>query len=119
MIGKKLAHYEITAKLGQGGMGEVYRARDTRTDRDVAIKVLPEAFARDPERLARFRREARTLGSLSHANIAALYGVEEEDGSPFLVMELGMGMDLSSPVIGRLKASVRRIRGLGERRPGC
>jgi len=95
LIGKTLAHYEITAKLGEGGMGEVYRAHDPRTGRDVALKILPPGFAKDPERLARFRREARTLASLSHRNVAALYGVEEHDGQPFLVMEVARGQDLS------------------------
>ena len=72
MIGKTLAHYEITGLLGKGGMGEVYRARDPRTGRDVAIKSLPASVAEDPERLARFRREAHSLASLNHRNIAAL-----------------------------------------------
>jgi len=95
MIGETLAHYEITAKLGQGGMGEVYRARDTKLDRDVAIKLLPEAFAHDPERVARFQREARTLASLNHANIAGIFGFEESGSHRFLVMELVEGEDLS------------------------
>jgi serine/threonine protein kinase len=73
--GTRLGVYEVTAQIGAGGMGEVYRARDTRLDRDVAIKVLPAAFGRDPERVARFEREAKTLAALSHANIAAIYGV--------------------------------------------
>ncbi len=76
MIGKTLGHYEILEPLGKGGMGEVYRARDTKLDRDVAIKVLPEDFATDPERLARFEREAKLLASLNHANIAAIYGTD-------------------------------------------
>jgi serine/threonine protein kinase len=73
--GTRLGNYEIVAPLGAGGMGEVYRARDTRLGRSVAIKALPEAFARDPERLARFEREARILASMQHANIAAIYGI--------------------------------------------
>ena len=77
MIGSKLGPYEITAKLGEGGMGEVYRATDTKLDRDVAIKVLPAAFAEDPERLARFEREAKLLAALNHPNIASIYGLEE------------------------------------------
>ena len=98
MIGKTLAHYEIIGLLGKGGMGEVYRAHDPRAGRDVAIKILPMSFASDPERLARFRREARTLASLSHKNIAALYGVEEENGRPFLVMEVAEGTDLAQRI---------------------
>jgi serine/threonine protein kinase len=98
LIGKTLAHYEITSMLGRGGMGEVYRARDTKLDRDVALKVLHEEVARDPERLARFRREAKVLASLNHPNIAALHGLEEVDGHVFLVMELVEGKDLSSRI---------------------
>ena len=75
--GARLGSYEITAALGAGGMGEVFRARDTKLNRDVAIKVLPAAFAEDPERLARFTREAQTLASLNHPNIATIYGIEE------------------------------------------
>src|SRR5213079_305500 len=89
--GTRLGAYEITAAIGAGGMGEVYRARDTKLNRDVAIKVLPEVFAADPERLARFTREAQTLASLNHPNIAAIYGVE----GGALVMELVEGEDLS------------------------
>ena len=74
MIGKTLGPYQILASLGAGGMGEVYRARDTRLNRDAALKVVPEIFARDPERMARFEREAQVLASLNHPNIAALYG---------------------------------------------
>ena len=95
MIGKTLAQYEITGKLGEGGMGEVYRARDTRLERPVAIKVLPPEFAGDTERLARFRREARLLASLNHTHVASLYGLEEAEGQVFLVMELVEGEDLS------------------------
>ena len=76
MVGKTLAHYRITAALGAGGMGEVYRATDTKLGRDVALKLLPEAFAADPERLARFEREAKVLASLNHPGIAHLYGFE-------------------------------------------
>ncbi len=75
--GSRLGPYEVTAKIGQGGMGEVYRARDTKLGRDVALKVLPDVFADDPERLARFQREARVLASLNHPNIASIYGLEE------------------------------------------
>ena len=77
MIGTTVSHYRITAKLGEGGMGEVYRAHDERLDRDVAIKVLPEEVAQDEARLARFEREAKLLASLNHTNIATLYGLEE------------------------------------------
>src|SRR4051794_8122749 len=82
-----IAHYRITSKLGEGGMGMVYRATDTKLHRDVAIKVLPDAFARDPDRLARFTREAQVLASLNHPNIAAIYGVEDRA----LVLELVEG----------------------------
>ncbi len=95
MIGKKLAHYEITAELGKGGMGEVWRARDTKLGREVAIKTLPEDFAADAGRLARFEREARLLASLNHPNIAAIYGLELFEGTRFLVLELVEGETLS------------------------
>jgi len=95
MIGIRLAHYEVTALLGKGGMGEVYRATDTKLGRDVAVKTLPADFANDPERLARFEREARTLASLQHANIASVYGFEEAEGHRFMVMELVEGEDLA------------------------
>ncbi len=87
--GTKLGQYEVRELIGQGGMGEVYRATDTKLDRDVALKVLPEVFARDPERLARFKREAKLLASLNHPNIATIYGIEDANGSHFLVMEFG------------------------------
>src|SRR5436190_514171 len=93
--GTRLGPYEILSALGAGGMGEVYRARDTKLDRDVAIKVLPQAFAADPERIARFQREAKTLASLNHPHIAAIYGIEESGGTHALVMELIEGEDLS------------------------
>lgn len=95
MIGKILAHYEVTALLGKGGMGEVYRATDTKLGREVALKLLPPELADDAERLARFRREARTLASLHHARIASLFGIEEIDGTTILVMELVEGQDLA------------------------
>ena len=94
MIGQTLSHYRITAALGAGGMGEVYRAIDTTLGRDVAIKMLPPEVAQDPERLARFEREAHLLASLNHPNIAAIYGLEEVDGKPFLALELAEGEDL-------------------------
>ena len=92
--GTRLGPYEVLASLGRGGMGEVYRARDSRLMRDVAIKALPEEFARDPERLARFRREAQTLAGLNHPNIAAIYGLEEAGDTPHLVLELVDGETL-------------------------
>jgi Tol biopolymer transport system component len=95
LIGKSLAHYEVTALLGKGGMGEVYRANDTKLGREVALKLLPSELADDAERLARFRREARTLASLHHARIASLFGIEEIEGATILVMELVEGQDLS------------------------
>jgi Tol biopolymer transport system component/predicted Ser/Thr protein kinase len=91
MIGETIAHYRITAKLGEGGMGEVYRAHDTKLKREVAIKILPEAFARDPGRMIRFQREAEVLASLNHPNIAHIYGVEESA----LAMELVEGETLA------------------------
>jgi len=96
LIGKTLGHYKIVSKLGEGGMGQVFGAQDTRLNRAVAIKVLPAEFAHDVERLARFRREARLLASLNHTNIAAMYGLEEIDDQAFLVMELVEGEDLSA-----------------------
>jgi len=93
--GLQLGPYEILAPLGAGGMGEVYRARDARLDREVAIKVLPEALARDKERILRFEREAKVLASLNHPNIAAIYGFEEFESTRFLVMELAEGETLA------------------------
>jgi len=98
MTGQTLAHYQVLEKLGAGGMGEVYRARDTKLGRDVAIKVLPRAFAEDPQRLARFQREAHVLASLNHPSIAAIYGLEEAGGVHFLVLELVPGEILAGPV---------------------
>ena len=95
-IGTRLGNYEILAPLGAGGMGEVYRARDARLGRGVALKILPVAFAQDPDRLARFDREARTLASLQHPNIASLFGLEEVGGQRFLLMELVEGEDLAA-----------------------
>src|SRR3989304_4571869 len=88
MIGSTLAHYQIMAHLGSGGFGDVYQAPDSKLGRSVAIKLLPEAFARDVERVARFQREARVLASLTHPNIAAIYGLEESGGGRFLVLGL-------------------------------
>jgi serine/threonine-protein kinase len=93
--GSRLGSYDVLALLGKGGMGEVYRARDEKLERDVAIKVLPEDVVRDRERLARFEREAKLLASLNHTNIASIYGLEDSDGKPFLVLELVEGEDLA------------------------
>ncbi len=101
--GSRLGVYEITAPIGEGGMGQVFRARDTKLDRQVAIKILPEAFAHDADRLARFTREAKTLASLNHPNIAAIYGLEESAGITALVMELVEGDTLADRLV-RLKA---------------
>jgi Tol biopolymer transport system component len=95
MLGKNLGHYRIHEKLGAGGMGEVYRATDAKLGRDVAIKVLPELFTKDTERLARFDREARVLASLNHPNIASIYGLEDSGGVRFLVLELVPGVTLA------------------------
>ena len=94
----RLGSYEIVAPIGAGGMGEVYRAHDTKLGRDVAIKVLPEAFAHDPERLSRFQREAKMLASLNHPNIATIYGLEQSNGTSYLVMELVSGETLAERV---------------------
>src|SRR6202790_3533018 len=94
--------YEITGAIGAGGMGEVYEARDIKLGRSVAIKVLPEAFAHDPERLARFQREAKMLAAQNHPNIATIYGLEQSNGTSYLVMELVSGETLADRVkIGR------------------
>jgi serine/threonine-protein kinase len=98
LIGRTLGHYRLTAKLGEGGMGVVYRAHDERLDRDVAIKVLPEAAAQDADRLARFEREAKLLASLNHPNIATLHGLEKEESRRFLVMELVEGESLAGVI---------------------
>ena len=103
--GTRLGPYDISASIGAGGMGEVYRGRDATLNRDVAIKVLPAEMASDPERLARFRREAQVLASLNHSNIAHVYGFEGatlKDGSTahFLAMELVEGEDLSARLRG-------------------
>src|SRR2546422_6603408 len=98
MIGTKLAHYEITAHLGSGGMGEVYQATDSKLGRSVAIKLLPAEFASDPERLSRFRREAQVLASLNHPNIAHIYGLEESGDTRCIVLELVEGETLQARI---------------------
>jgi eukaryotic-like serine/threonine-protein kinase len=97
--GAMVAHYRLAGKLGEGGMGEVYRARDTRLQRDVALKILPQAMARDAERMARFEREAQVLASLNHPNIAAIHGLEESNGIHALVMELVEGEALGEKIV--------------------
>src|SRR5687767_6445902 len=106
--GTRLGAYEIVAPLGQGGMGEVYRARDTKLNRDVALKILPEAFATDPDRLARFKREAQVLASLNHPNIGHIYGFEDSETTHALVMELVEG---PAPVGSGGMGEVYRARG--------
>ena len=119
MIGTTIAHYRIEAKLGEGGMGEVYRARDTKLNRDVALKILPHVFAQDAQRMARFEREAQVLASLNHANIAQIYGLEETDGTKALVLELVEGKTLQEqiargpiPVDEALKIALQICEGL-------
>jgi serine/threonine protein kinase len=95
MIGKTLGHYAISTLLGKSGIGEVYQAKDQKLGRDVAIKVLPEEFARDVDQVARFQREAKLLAYLNHPSIAAIYGLEEFDNTHFLVLELVGGETLA------------------------
>src|SRR5438132_9819684 len=96
--GSTLGAYEIVSAIGAGGMGEVYRARDTGLKRDVAIKVLPEAFAQDAARLVRFQREAELLATLNHPNVAAVYGLEEAAGTRAIVLELVEGATLAERI---------------------
>src|SRR3984893_3741528 len=98
LTGKRLGPYEILSAIGAGGMGEVYRAQDTKLGREVAIKVLPEAFAHDAERLSRFQREAKMLASLNHPNIATIHGLEQSNGTQYLVMELVAGETLAERI---------------------
>ena len=97
-VGSRLGHYDVTALIGEGGMGQVYQATDTKLKRQVALKILPEAFSADPERLARFQREAEVLASLNHPNIAAIHGLEEADGTRALVLELVEGPTLADRI---------------------
>src|SRR6266581_370802 len=94
LVGRQVGSYQITAQVGAGGMGVVYRAHDSKLGRDIAIKTLPREFSRDPDRLARFRREARMLASLNHPNIAAIYGLEESSDVVCLILELVEGETL-------------------------
>src|SRR5215467_14464180 len=96
--GSRLGQYEIVAALGAGGMGEVYRAHDTKLGRDVALKILPESFTHDPDRVARFRREAQVLASLNHPHIAQIHGLDEANGTQFLVLELVDGESLDKRI---------------------
>ena len=97
-VGSRLGHYDVTALLGEGGMGQVWQATDTQLNRDVALKILPDAFADDPDRLARFQREAQVLASLNHPNIAQIYGIEEAEGTRALVLELVEGPTLADRI---------------------
>ena len=97
-VGARLGHYAVTTKIGEGGMGEVWQATDTKLKRQVALKILPEAFSADPERLARFQREAEVLASLNHPNIGHIYGLEEADGIRALVLELVEGPTLADRI---------------------
>ena len=97
-VGDRLGHYDVTALIGEGGMGQVYRATDTKLKRQVALKILPDAFSADPERLARFQREAEVLASLNHPNIAQIHGLEEADGVRALVLELVEGPTLADRI---------------------
>src|SRR5215475_11154042 len=107
--GTKLARYEIRSQLGAGGMGEVYRARDTEIGRDVALKVLPSAFSADPDRLQRFQQEACGAGALNHPNILSIYDVGKHNGSPYLVSELLEGETLHRRIAGASLVQRRAI----------
>src|SRR5262249_10430162 len=96
--GARVGAYEVTALIGEGGMGQVYRARDTKLNRDVALKILPDAFVSDPDRLARFTREAQTLAALNHTNIAHIHGLEETGGGRAPLVELREGEEVAPPV---------------------
>ncbi len=108
--GTRLGPYEVTALIGAGGMGEVYRARDTKLRREVALKVLPDRFAADPDRLARFTREAHVLAMLNHPNIAAIYGVEDSGSVHALVLELVEGPTLADRIAGRPIATAEAMK---------
>jgi serine/threonine protein kinase len=112
LVGRTLAHYRINTAIGAGGMGEVYRATDIKLGRDVALKILPPDVASDPERLARFQREARAVAALNHPSVVTLYSVEESDGVHFLAMELieGQPLDRLIPANGLPVGWPRRTR---------
>ena len=98
VVGTRLGPYEVLTAIGSGGMGQVYRAHDTKLGRDVALKVLPDSLARDPDRLARFEREAHLLAALNHPHIAHIHGFEDSTGTPALVMELVEGPTLADRI---------------------
>jgi serine/threonine protein kinase len=120
MIGNKLGHYQITAHLGSGGMGEVYQAIDAKLGRSVAIKILPDAFARDADRLARFEREARVLALLNHPNIAGIYGIEQSDNQNFRAVMLS-ALDVMPSALWprRTDPRARRAKALDSTSAGC
>src|SRR5262245_24315105 len=109
LIGKQLGAYRITSLLGAGGMGEVYRAEDTRLGRSVAVKVLPEEMARDKERLSRFVREARAASALNHANVAHIYEIGQSDGVHFIAIEYVEGRTLAARINGRPLATAEIV----------
>jgi serine/threonine protein kinase len=110
MIGKTLGHYGVDEQLGRGGMGEVYSADDLNLNRKVALKFLSDAFTGDPERMARFEREAKLLASLNHPNIGAIYGLEQAEGKRFLVLEYVDGETLAQRVSKGPLRAVDRLR---------